>query len=285
MREHIRIDRRRIGYLDSARRAAGSPAVDTRVLLLIHAFPVNADMRTDQVEAPPAGWRVIAPDLRGFGDSDADEPAALDDARPLPPSLDDYARDVLTLLDVLGIERVVLAGLSMGGYTAFAVLRRAAERVHGLVLANTKAEADGGEARAGRREMLALLGQAGVEAVVDRMLPRLLSRETRAQRGEVESRVRSIAVGNSADGVRGAILRMMNRPDSTPLLGRIACPTLVVASEEDEVTPLAGMRALQHRIAASDLAVLRGAGHLSNIEQPGEFAGAIQRFLAARFGG
>ncbi len=131
--------------------------------------------------------------------------------------------------------------------------------------------------------MLRLLDRAGVAGVADQMLGRLLGETTRRSRPETEPLARRIIEANSAEGVRQAIVRLMNRPDSTGLLPGIHCPTLVVASDEDVVTPADQARAMQRGIPGAELAMIHGAGHLSNLEQPGDFNQALHRFLATRF--
>jgi pimeloyl-ACP methyl ester carboxylesterase len=287
MRERFRVGNRVISYLDSSNQGLGPSAPGGRVraaasgvLVLIHAFPMNADMWEAQITAAPAGWRYLAPDVQGFGQSEPGGPAD-----PATLSLDDYASDVLALLDHVGVERAVVAGLSMGGYAAFALLRLAAARVRGLVLANTKAEADSADARNARSEMLGLLNRAGVAGVADHMLARLFGETTRHSRPEIERRARRIIEANSAEGVRQAIVRLLNRPDSTGLLPAIRCPTLIVASDEDVVTPADQARAMHRLIPGADLAMIHGAGHVSNLERPGDFNHALHRFLTTRFGG
>jgi 3-oxoadipate enol-lactonase len=269
MRHYIGHRGRRISYLD----AQGPGAPPGRALVLLHAFPLSADMWQPQLAAAPAGWRFLAPDLRGFGESDpgdADRPA----------SIEDYGEDVVALLDALAVERAVVAGLSMGGYAAFAVLRLTPARVAGLVLADTRAEADGGSARAARDAMLETLARGGAAAVFDRMQPGLLGETTRTSRPEVVERVRALALSQPADGIRRGIERLKSRPDSTGLLGRITCPTLVVAGEEDQITTADVARNLHARIGGSELAVIPKAGHLSSLEQPARFNQALTRFLA-----
>jgi pimeloyl-ACP methyl ester carboxylesterase len=219
---------------------------------------------------------VVAPDLRGFGASSPDAP-------PEPVSIDDYARDLIALLDHLEIHRVVVGGNSMGGYAAFAMLRLAAERVKGLVLADTKAEADSEAARADRTDMLAVLSSGGVAAVWERMQPGLLGRTTRALRPEVVERVRHMVLEQPAEGVKRAIERLRSRPDSRPLLPGIGCPTLVIVGEEDPIAGVETARSIHEKIPAAEFAVIRGAGHLAGLEQPHEFNAVLGRFLAARF--
>ncbi len=262
---------RTTSYLD-----VEGPGPSHHALLLLHAFPLAAEMWRPQVAAAPAGWRVVAPDLRGFGGSSPDHPSD-------PVSIDDYARDAVALLDHLELPRVVVGGNSMGGYAAFALLRLAPGRVKGLVLADTKSEADSESARADRAVMLEVLAAGGVPAVWERMQPGLLGRTTRESRPEVAERVRRLVLEQPAEGIRRAIERLRSRPDCGPLLHGIGCPTLVIVGEEDQIAGVETARAMHARIPAAELAVIRGAGHLAGLEQPQEFNAVLGRFLAARF--
>jgi 3-oxoadipate enol-lactonase len=243
-----------------------------RTLVLLHAFPLTADMWQPQLQAPPDGWRLLAPDLAGLGGSDDHERDAV--------ALDDYASDVLAWLDRLGIGQVVIAGLSLGGYVALALARLAAHRLSGLVLADTKAPADTDEGRAARDRMLETLSERGEDGIAEAMLPKLLGDTTRRTRPELVSEVRSMIVKNSPDGVRRAILRLRGRPDATPVLSRIQVPVLIVVGEEDTVTPPSDAAALRAGIPHASLQTIPGAGHLSNLEAPAAFNQSLARFLA-----
>jgi pimeloyl-ACP methyl ester carboxylesterase len=254
---------RRMRYLEAG---AGWPVV------LLHAFPLSAEMWRPQLEHVPDGWRYIAPDLAGFGQS----------SRLLPTAtMDGFADDVVGLLDHLEIERATIVGLSMGGYITFALYRRAAERFTALVLVDTRAPADTPEGRQGRLKMRQLVNEAGVGAVADQMLPKLLGETSRRTRPQLERRVRALIEANDAAGVGGAIDAMMERPDSTPSLSRISHPTLIVAGDEDTLIPLSDAETMQQHISRSRLVVLEGAGHLSNLEVPEEFSEALRDFLAS----
>jgi 3-oxoadipate enol-lactonase len=239
-------------------------------VLLIHAFPLSAEMWRPQLESVPAGWRYIAPDLRGFGHSPAGQE---------PPTVDDYAADLEAVLDGLGVETAAIGGLSMGGYITFALYRRAPERFTSLILADTKAEADTAEGREGRRRMSALLRERGVGAVADSMLPKLLSESS--QKGELPGVVRSLIEANSVDGVDHAINALMGRPDSTPDLAGVRLPVLVVVGEHDVLTPRADSERITAAVERSQLAVIPGAGHLSNLEAPQAFSTALTNFLSS----
>jgi pimeloyl-ACP methyl ester carboxylesterase len=242
-------------------------------LVLLHAFPLSAAMWEPQFDAFP-GWRVIAPDTRGFRGPDG--PAV---EQPGEPTLQELAMEVEHVLDALGVRQAVIGGLSMGGYLTLALFREAPARFQGLVLANTKAAADSEEAKDGRRKMLALVETGGPAAVADDMLPKLLGATTHREQPEMARHVRSLIEANSAAAIKGAIGAMMTRPDSRPLLADIACPTLVVSGEEDTLIPSAAAEEMHQAIRESRLVTLPRCGHLSNIEQPEAFNAALLRFL------
>ena len=240
-------------------------------VVLLHAFPLNADMWRPQLDQVPEGWRYIAPDLRGFGPAGGAAAA----------SMDDFAEDVIALLDALEIEKATIGGLSMGGYATFALLRRASERASAVILADTRSTADTEEGRAGRAKMLETVRSKGVSAVVDEMLPKLLGDSTRRERPAVEARVREIAARNSPEAVAGAIQAMRDRPDSTSQLAGISVPVLIVVGEEDTLTPPADAESMRARITRTRLVDIPHAGHLSNLEAPEEFSAALTDFLVA----
>ena len=244
------------------------------VLVLLHAFPLNARMWTDQGLALSArGWHVLVPQLRGFDGGSGDPPAQ---------TMDDYAGDVIDLLDGLHVKQAVVGGLSMGGYVAFAVLKAAARYVQALVLADTRPQADTPDGMAARDRMLALVQARGPSAVADEMMPKLLGETTRETRPEVVEQVRSLVLASSADAIAGAIRALKTRPDSTPLLASIHVPTLILVGDEDVVTPRALSDDMHRTIAGSELVVLERCGHLSNLEQPAAFGEALARFLDHR---
>jgi 3-oxoadipate enol-lactonase len=261
----------RLRYLEATPRPSTRSA--RGVLVLLHAFPLNARMWEGQLALAERGWRVIAPQLRGFDGAPSDPPAA---------SMDDYAGDVIDLLDTLHVKQAVIGGLSMGGYVAFTILRLAARYVQGLILADTRPQADTPEAVAGRVRMLQLVQEKGPSAIADEMLPKLLGETTRATRPDVVERVRALMLASSADAIAGAIRALMSRPDSTPLLSSIHVPTLIIVGDQDTVTPRALAEEMQRGIAGSELTVIAEAGHLTNLEQPAAFDAALARFLDHR---
>lgn len=231
-------------------------------LLFVHAFPLNRRMWASQSGALHGEWRCIAADLRGFGESEL-----------APPStMDRYADDLAALLDAVGVtEPVVLSGLSLGGYVAFAFLRRHRERVRALVLADTRPQADTPEGIAKRQATIALARERGSAAVADSLTGGLLGPGTHERRPDLVEQVRSTIAATSPEAIVAASEAMMARPDSTDLLGTITVPTLVIVGADDVVTPPAVAEAMHSAIPASRLEVIPNAGHLSNLERPSAF--------------
>jgi pimeloyl-ACP methyl ester carboxylesterase len=267
-RQYLHIASRTISYFDSAPTAASA-----RVLVLIHAFPLSAAMWEGQVAALPDGWRLLAPDLRGFGGSTPPEPDR-------DPAIDDYALDVLDLLRELGVASAVIGGLSMGGYVTFAILRHAPALATALVLADTRATADSSEGRANRRGMLALLDREGASGIARDMIPKLLGKTTLAERSDVESVVRRLIKQQSPGAIRGAVQRMMTRPDSFAVVKRMTIPMLVIVGDEDVLTPVADAEKLRDANTNAELVIVPRTGHLPNLEQPDAFNTALRQFLA-----
>ncbi|HXG88108.1 MAG TPA: alpha/beta fold hydrolase [Vicinamibacterales bacterium] len=268
-RQYVHLDGRTVAYFDSAPTERSA-----RVLVLIHAFPLGAAMWEGQVKALPEGWRLLAPDLRGFGGSTLPE---VDNH----PAMADYAADVTDLLSELGIESAVIGGCSMGGYVAFAVMRAAPGLAKALILVDTRATADTSEGRANRRGMLALLDREGASGVAREMMPKLLGKTSIDQRQDLEPLVRRFIKQQSPAAVRGAINRMMERPDSTAVLQNLTIPTLIIVGEEDTLTPPDDARKMQASYPSSELVVLARTGHLPSLEQPDAFNAAVRTFLSA----
>jgi pimeloyl-ACP methyl ester carboxylesterase len=190
------------------------------------------------------------------------------------------ADDVATLFTELGItEPVVLGGLSMGGYVALAFARRHAGRLRALVLADTRSEADGPEARANRDQMIRFAAGHTARDVIEQMLPKMVSKETIDRRPEVVEEVRRVASAQTSDGIIGALQALRDRPDATSSLGAIAVPALVVVGRDDVLTPPETASALASRIRGARRVEIDGAGHLSNLEQPERFNDAVRGFL------
>jgi pimeloyl-ACP methyl ester carboxylesterase len=239
-------------------------------VVLLHAFPLSRLMWQAQVEALQDAYRVVCPDLRGFGDTSGFKDT---------PSVETMADDVARLLDELKVDRAVVGGLSMGGYVALAFARRHAGRLRALVLADTRAEPDDEAGRANRDRLIAFATTSTGAAVAEQMLPKLVGARTAAEKPEVPDEVRSIASAQVAAGIVGALQALRDRPDARPGLAAIAVPTLVLVGRDDVLTPPAVAEALAGGIRGARLVGIDGAGHLSNLEQPARFNAAVRSFL------
>jgi len=249
-----------LAYQDTGR---GDPC------LLLHGFPFDHTQWHAQLPDLTPATRLILPDLRGHGASDAPPP---------PYRLTDFADDVRALIDRLGLERVVLGGLSMGGYIALAFAQRYPERLQGLILLSTRAEADTPEIRQGRQTTIARVQEGGAEAIVDELGQRILGeRETPAA---ITRAVHDWILGAPVDGLIGSLGAMATRTDVTPFLSRLTCPTLIMVGTEDQLTPPDAARTMASAIPGAELVEVPGTAHLLTLERPDIVNPVLASFLA-----
>lgn len=261
----LEVDGVRIAYDEYGEKTAGGHVV------FIHGFPLNRTMWEPQVDALRGSYHIVTPDMRGHGASEAANGAS---------TMERMADDVRALVEATGSAPAVVVGLSMGGYVALQFARKYPELLRALVLADTRAGADSDETRAGRFDMIQRVASEGPAAVAQAMLPKLLSQRAAAEDAELVVKVRRMIETTSAAGIAAALAGMAERPDSTPLLASIAAPVLVVVGAEDAVTPPEEAERLAGAIPRAQLAVIDGAGHLSNLERPAEFSSALREFLS-----
>jgi pimeloyl-ACP methyl ester carboxylesterase len=237
-------------------------------LLLMHAFPLDRSMFQPQLTALARIARVLTFDVPGMGESEAG-----------PCSMNDIADLAARLLDEHGIAKAVVGGVSMGGYASFAFARRHAQRLRGLVFADTKPEADTEDAKKARREMATVAREQGSTEIAVRMAPKLLGQTTLRERPEVVERVRSMILNANPKSIARLLESLAQRDDSTSLLGDIKVPALVIAGAEDAIIPAAGAKVWAEQIPGAKLVQIPQAGHLPNLETPAVFNSAIEAFL------
>lgn len=255
---------------------AGASAAG-RAVLFIHGFPFHSGLWAAQLEAVPAGWLALAPDLRGFGRSQPGHQTRY--------TMDVFARDLIGLLDHLAIQRIAVCGLSMGGYIAFELLRQAPGRVAALVLSDTRARADDDAGRAARHRAAAGARSGELPALLASLLERLLSPVSRESRPRTVERLREIMQATSPESFARAATGMAERPDSSELLPQIRVPTLVVVGADDTVTPPTEARSMVDAIPGAGLEVIAEAGHVPCLERPATFNRAVYGFLQDAMGG
>jgi 3-oxoadipate enol-lactonase len=236
-------------------------------LLLIHAFPFDRTLWRPQIAGLSQIYRVIAPDLRGFGQSSETDGEVV--------TMDQYAADLKSLLDSLNIKQAVIGGISMGGYIALSLYAQYPDRVKGLILANTRAVPDSDEARQARLANADKVGEAGSRFLVDTMAPKMLGA---APKPESAITVRSMMARQRAAGIMSALRGMAARPDRTALLRFATVPVLIVSGTADALIPAADSEAMRALAPNSRLVIIPDAGHLSNLDKVDAFNHVVREF-------
>ncbi len=255
-----------LAYVD---RGAGVP------VLLVHGFPLDHSMWAAQIAALSRLARVIAPDLRGCGQS----PLAPGDAER-GISMETYADDLAELLTAIGVsEPIVLVGFSMGGYVAWQFLRKYGARVRALVQCDTRAKADNDEGRAGRLKMAENVAAWGSGRVAEMMGPKLFAPATFEKQPEVVAAVRKVVEQTLPAGIAAAQRGMAIRPDVTDWLPTITVPTLVLVGELDAISPREEMSEIADAVPGAEYVVIPHAGHMTTMEQPQAVNEALEGFL------
>ena len=256
----IDIDGTRFNYSE---RGAGVP------LVLVHGFPLDNRVWDDQVAGLSDRFRVIAPDLRGFGQTKSEEPF----------SMGSLAEDLHRLLTKLNALPCVMAGLSMGGYVALAYDAKYATDLKGLILVDTRAEADTAEGKQGREKMICTVREFGSEAVANAMMPKMLAPDPEQCRPALLKKLRGIMEACPAKTIEHALVAMRDRRDCRDRLASIAVPTLIVVGEHDAITPVNVSEFMNREIPKSKLVVVKGAGHMSPMEQAEQVNRAVRGFV------
>jgi 3-oxoadipate enol-lactonase len=251
-------------YTDSQKTTA--PAV-----VFIHGFPFDHTMWDAQVAMISPSFRTITYDQRGHGKSGVGNGQYF---------LEFFVDDLIGLLDHLKIKRAVLCGLSMGGYVALRAMERNPERVSGLILCDTRSEADSDAAKLKRVANVKIVQDQGVPAFADVFLKAICAPTTFTDKPQVIEQIRKTMNQNTPEGIKGTLIAMATRTDTTASLATIGVPTLILVGEQDGVTPPAAASAMHERIAKSTLAVIPQAAHMSNLENPAVFNGHLQKFLS-----
>jgi 3-oxoadipate enol-lactonase len=237
-------------------------------VILLHGYPLDGAMWSGVARSLAVGLRVLKPDLPGHGDN----------AAPAPDSIDahaDFAEAILAQLP----GPAGVAGFSMGGYVALALMKRKPEKVRALALVDSRAGADDGAGRAKRDEAIATVQSAGVEPIAQAMLPKLLSPES-LKKADLVERAARMMKRQKPETVAADLAALRDRPDSTPVLPLIGVPTLVVVGELDALTPPAESQAMAAAIPGARLVTIPGAGHLAPMERPRAVAAALGDFFA-----
>ena len=243
-------------------------------LLFVHGFPLSNEIWSSQINALSASYRVIAPDLRGHGKSEA---------VPGPYKMEQMADDLKAQIDARRCGPVMMIGHSMGGYITFAFLRRYPKLIAGLGLICTRPGADTPEGKTNRENLAQRVEKDGSIAVVDAMFPKILAPTTYAEQLEASEGIRRMMLSTPVAGIAGASRGMALRVDSSDLLPTIKVPTLIITGADDQLIPLKESENMAKQIPGSTLHIISGAGHLPSVEKAGEFNRVLREFLAKHF--
>ena len=238
-------------------------------LVLIHGFPLDSSMWAAQKKHFGKKFKVFCPDLPGFGRSE----------KKAPKTIEGFARGVKAFFTEEMIDRAIIAGFSMGGYVVQAFYEMFPKLVEGLILVDTRAAADSAEGRAGRNNAIKSLESEGMEYFAETMPRRLLSKKGVEDRKLVRD-VRKIIMRQRDESVKNALIAMRDRKDRSFILSQINIPSLFVCGEEDSFTPPEEMISMANLTKGASFSMIRGAGHLSNMENPTDFNYALEDFLS-----
>lgn len=240
-------------------------------LVFLHAFPLSSAMWSAQIEEFSRDCEVLAPDFRGIGQTSAFSEK---------PSLQTLASDLAAWLEAIDVyEAITLCGISLGGYVALEFARTYPEKLRGLILCDTRADADSPDAKKSRGEMIEFAQTNDGRAIAQKMLPKLLGETTLRENPKVAQKMKQLAAPNSGENLSKLIAAMRDRRDSSDFLPQIAVPTLVIGGSEDAVSPPDVMAQMATQIPHARYITIEGAGHLSNLEKPAEFNREVRAFL------
>jgi len=239
-------------------------------VVLLHPFPVHHEFWLPVANALATRYRLVMPDLRGHGESGVGDG---------PATMEKHAADVFRVMDDAGVGRAPLIGVSIGGYICFEFWRKHRNRIAALGLCNTKAPADGAEARAARLQAASDVLERGTEPFFETMIPRLLGKTTRETRPDLVDGALRMMRKMSPDDVAQVQRGMAERPDSVETLKTINVPTLLITGDEDILTGINEAELMRRYIPGSQLHVIPKAGHYSPWEQPQEASRLLRQFL------
>lgn len=241
-------------------------------LLLVHGFPLDHQMWKGQLDDLSKDFRVIAPDLRGFGQSDCHGETVL---------MEQFADDLANLLAALGVdEPITLCGLSMGGYVAWEFWRRHEARLQRLILCDTRAAPDTDEVAATRRKTADQVLREGPEVLVENMIPKLFTPRSQVEMRHVIATTSQIIQSSRPEGLAAALRGMARRRDATPWLPEIKIPSLVLCGQQDVISSVVEMQSIADAIPNASFVVIPACGHMAPLESPTQTNKAIREFLA-----
>jgi len=242
-------------------------------LVLVHGYPLDHSMWQGQRDGLSDTYRVMAPDLRGFGASEVTSDTL---------TMEQMADDVAGILDAMHIEEpIVFCGLSMGGYVAWQFAFRHRQRLAKLILCDTRAIADSSEAATGRLKTAERVLAEGASVAAEALVPKLFAPATYSEQPQIVEATRQVILRTKPEGIAAALRGMAQRPDVTSRLAEIDVPALVICGQHDGISPSSEMRQIASQLPIARFVEITGAGHMAPLERPEVVNAAIREFLTA----
>ncbi len=255
----------RVSYTDDGR-------ADSPVIIFVHGFPLNKTMWSSQVEALEKNYRVITYDIRGHGESEAGSERF---------SIELFADDLFRLMDELDIKKCVLCGLSMGGYIALHAIQKSPAKFGALILCDTQCNVDTPEVKEKRMSDIDHIKKSGLKEYAENNLKNLfMPVSLQSKKDEVES-VKKMIREMSVQSLTDTLHALANRNETCEKLSKIEQPVLIIVGEEDNITPPSKGQFMQNKIKDSELKIVENAGHLSNLENAGQFNKYLNNFISS----
>lgn len=239
-------------------------------IVFLHGFPFDKSMWQEQLDYLKMTHRVIAFDIRGFGKS-KDEESHL--------SMDLFANDLILFIDKLGLDKVIICGLSMGGYIALNAMKRFPSRFEALILCDTQCISDSHDVKTKRYQTIADINEYGETNFNEGFIKNVFHEDSITNKPELVEQLRSVVFSNSKHIITQGLIALAERPETCSILEEITIPTLIICGREDIVTPLEESKYLNKNIKGSVLHVINNVGHVSNLEQPSKFNKLLRDFL------
>ena len=242
----------------------------TLPIVFLHGFPFDKTMWKEQLDFLKTTHRVIACDIRGFGKS-TDEETSL--------SMDLFANDLILFIDKLRLEKVIICGLSMGGYIALNAIQRFPSRFEALILSDTQCIADSYEVKAKRYKTIEEIKEYGVTNFNEGFIKNVFHEDSITHKPELVEQLRTVVFSNSQHIITQGLTALAERTETCSILDKITIPTLIICGREDIITPLNESKFMNKNIKGSVLHVISNAGHVSNLEEPSKFNKLLRDFL------
>ena len=239
-------------------------------IIFVHGFPYDHSMWDKQIDELKSNYFCVTYDIRGLGQS------TIGDGQY---SMESFVDDLETIINELKLDRPVLCGLSMGGYISLRAVERNESNYGGLILCDTRSSADTDEGKIKRAENIKKINTQGVKQFVNDFVPLCFSVKSITDSNEEYSKILSKSLNENAIGVKGCLIAMAGRTDTTAYLSKIKIPTLLLCGEDDRLTPPDVMELMAERIPGSQLEIVPGAGHMSPIENASFVNNRIKKFL------